>query len=151
MVYKCYTDGSCSKTQEVVSSAYYVYTDTNYITSGVGVSNRKYIVCAECAAVGNALRDLQKVVELKEDDLVKIFIDSKKAIEVLEHVDNPEELDSIRYDSLVVMAFKELKKIRNICKYELIKVKAHRGGFSGNTAADRLAKYALRMKIRGED
>lgn len=147
MRYIVYTDGAGDNEQNKAACSYLVYTNNTFISKDYksinGISNPTH---AETIAVGLVAGFLAENLDLKKTDLVEFNVDCVSTIEfcIKYAIENPEESIPSR-EKLVVISIQLLRKLNELCKVKIYKVRGHKSIINPNSYVDRLAKLGVRQ------
>ena len=143
MKYLLYTDGAYSQSGRV-AFAYVLRTQLMFYHMAADTYENGTILHAEAAAVGLGVRYILDNCEITSEDSVEIFTDNLEVIRIFTDFENQR---SSKVDHpLIQMTWSALCELNKRCSWKIKKIQAHMNSINANSTADRLAKFALRMR-----
>lgn len=147
IVYNIFTDGAADQVAGIAASACIIKSLHHYVASKVKITRLNRISDVETLAVGIGIKTLLSRVDITPDNVVRIYVDNRSTISFLQDAGKPgaqlrSSVKSSRW------AWYQVKKLRSICKVELVKISGHMCAWNCNNCVDKLAKYSLRDAVR---
>lgn len=147
--YSIHTDAAVDDKSAKAGIGFVINTEHHFVTQQSVSINSRSACDAEIIAVGSAAKWMCVNADVSSEDAIVFYVDNAQAVRYYRDVDDGIQTDRGAFIGNAVKYYKKLKEDARSVKVQ--KVWAHiNSTSSGNKAADRLAKYAMRVPVRGE-